>query len=61
MTCADAIKGAIEKVPGVTSNTVKNKQASFVVEGDFSPDEVVKALQAAGFYPTLKGKEAKKP
>lgn len=59
--CTDALKGAIEAVPGVTGNTVKNKQVSFVVEGDFSPAEVVKAIQEAGFYPTLKGKEAKKP
>jgi periplasmic mercuric ion binding protein len=59
--CTDSIKGAIEGVAGVTGNTVKNKQVSFVVEGDFAPEEVVKALQAAGFYPTLKGKDAKKP
>ena len=61
MGCTDAIKGAIEAVPGVTGNDVKNKKVSFVVEGDFSPDEVVKALQAAGFYPTLKGKDTKQP
>jgi mercuric ion binding protein len=59
--CTDSIKGAIEGVEGVTGNTVKNKQVSFVVEGNFAPDEVVGALQAAGFYPTLKGKDAKKP
>ena len=51
---------AIEAVEGVKANTVKNKQVSFVVEGDFSPAELVKALQKAGFYPTLKGKEDKK-
>ena len=59
--CTDAIKSAIEDVPGVTANTIKNKQVSFVVEGDFSPADVVKAIQDAGFYPTLKGKEDKKP
>jgi copper chaperone CopZ len=58
--CTDAIQGAIEAVPGVESNTVKNKQVSFVVEGDFSPAEVVKAIQEAGFYPTLKGEDTKK-
>jgi copper chaperone CopZ len=57
--CTDAIKGAIEAVPGVKSNTVKNKEVSFVVEGDFSPAEVVKAIQEAGFHPTLKGEEKK--
>jgi copper chaperone CopZ len=59
--CTDAIKGAVESVPGVKSNTVKNKEVSFVVEGDFSPTEVVKAIEDAGFYPMLKGDEAKKP
>ena len=59
MACTDAIKAAIEPIAGVKSNTLKNKQTSFVVEGDFSPDEVVKAIQAAGFYPTLKTDEAK--
>jgi periplasmic mercuric ion binding protein len=58
--CTDTIKGAIEGVAGVTSNNVKNKKVSFAVEGDFSPAEVVKAIQDAGFYPTVKGKEAKK-
>jgi periplasmic mercuric ion binding protein len=61
MGCTEAITGALEGVEGVTGNTVKNKQVSFVVEGDFSPEQVVKALQDAGFYPTLKGKEAKTP
>ncbi len=61
MTCTEAIQGAVDSVSGVTSNSVKNKQVSFVVEGDFSPDEVVKSLQAAGFYPTIKGKVAKQP
>lgn len=60
MACTDAIKAAIEPITGVKSNTLKNKKTSFVVEGDFSPDEVVKAIQAAGFYPTLKTDEAKK-
>ena len=60
MACTNAIKGAIEAVEGVKANTVKNKQVSFVVEGDFSPAELVKALQEAGFYPTLKGKAEKK-
>ncbi len=59
--CTDAIKVAIEAVRGVTSNDVKNKKVSFVVEGDFAPEEVVKALQTAGFYPTLKGKDTKQP
>lgn len=58
--CTDAIIGAVDTVEGVTSNNLKNKQVSFVVEGDFSPAEVVKAIQEAGFYPTIKGREEKK-
>jgi periplasmic mercuric ion binding protein len=51
--CSDAIIEAIESVDGVTSNTVKPKKESFVVEGDFDPGEVVEAIQNAGFYPTI--------
>lgn len=51
--CSDAIIEAIESVDGVTSNTVKPKVESFVVEGDFDPGAVVEAIQNAGFYPTL--------
>lgn len=52
--CTKVLISAIEGVPGVTSHTVKNKATSFVVEGDFSPAEVVKSLQSVGFYPTVK-------
>lgn len=58
--CTDAIQSAIEDVEGVKRSTLENKKVSFVVEGDFSPAEVVEAIQNAGFYPTLKGREAKK-
>ena len=58
--CTDAIQSAIEDVDGVQHSTLKSKKVSFVVEGDFSPAEVVEAIQNAGFYPTLKGREEKK-
>jgi copper chaperone CopZ len=52
--CTKALKDALKEVPGVKSNTVESKKTSFVVEGDFSADDVVKSLTKAGFYPQLK-------
>lgn len=56
--CAKAIKAALAEVDGVKGDTVKPKEESFVVEGDFEPKEVVKALRKAGFHMSLP--EAKK-
>jgi periplasmic mercuric ion binding protein len=52
--CTVALKDVLKDVPGVKSNTVESKKTSFVVEGDFSADDVVKALMKAGFYPEIK-------
>lgn len=52
--CTTAIKGVLGKVDGVTANTVKAKESSFVVEGDFSADALVKAMLDAGFYVKVK-------
>jgi copper chaperone CopZ len=52
--CVKSIKGALEGVKGVTKSTIEPKKATFMIEGDFSPKEVVEKLQEAGFYPTLK-------
>jgi hypothetical protein len=41
-------------VKGVTSNTVEPKKATFIVEGNFSPKDVVDAVLRDGFYPTVK-------
>ena len=58
--CTDALKDVLKDVKGVKSSTLANKKTSFVVEGDFAPSEVVKALVKAGFYPELKkDKDAK--
>ncbi|MCX6981924.1 MAG: heavy metal-associated domain-containing protein [Verrucomicrobia bacterium] len=46
--CANAVKKALSKVKGVTSDTAAKKVTSFEVKGDFSPKEVMTALQAAG-------------
>jgi copper chaperone CopZ len=55
--CAVALTDALKDVPGVTGNTIQPKATSFVVQGNFSADDVVKALIKAGFY--LELKEAK--
>jgi len=52
--CTVAIKGAIKTVPGYAADTCKPKQKSFVVEGDFDAQAVVKALNEAGFHVTVK-------
>jgi mercuric ion binding protein len=49
-SCTDAIKGALKGVSGVTADTCKSKQTSFVVEGDFDAQAVVKALNDVGFH-----------
>src|SRR5262245_52293815 len=48
--CATALKSVVTKVDGVTGTDVKAKAKAFVVEGDFSPADVVKALNEAGFH-----------
>jgi periplasmic mercuric ion binding protein len=48
--CNVAITGALKSVSGVAANTAKPKQPSFVVEGDFDAQAVVKALNDAGFH-----------
>jgi copper chaperone CopZ len=52
--CSKSINEALGEVKGVTTKNVEPKKSSFVVEGDFSPADLVKELEEAGFYPTLK-------
>ena len=52
--CANAAKKALATVKGVTSDTATKKVTSFEVKGDFSPKEVMAALQAAGLTGTAK-------
>ena len=49
-SCNSAIVKAVKAVSGVTGNTAKSKNTSFEVSGDFSPAELVKSLNAAGFH-----------
>lgn len=48
--CAKALQGACGKVDGVEGTAIKAKARSFVVEGNFAPAAIVKALYAAGFH-----------
>lgn len=52
--CSKAIKATVKKVTGVTGDTAKPKGKSFEVTGDFDADELVKALEEAGFHVTVK-------
>ena len=46
--CVTAINGAIAKVPGITSSTVKANATSFTVAGDFNAKALFDELQKAG-------------
>jgi periplasmic mercuric ion binding protein len=52
--CCKAIKEAVNKVDGVTSDTAEPKKDTFEVKGDFDAAELVKALNAAGYHVKVK-------
>jgi copper chaperone CopZ len=52
--CCKAIKATVSKVEGVKGDTAKPKQNTFEVTGDFDAEELVKALNAAGFHVKVK-------
>lgn len=52
--CTRAIQSAVKAVSGVQSNSVKNREGSFTVEGKFKASELVDALLSAGFYAQVK-------
>lgn len=52
--CNTAIVNTLKKVEGVTGNTAKAKASEFEVTGDFDAQDVVKALNAAGFHVKVK-------
>ena len=52
--CNTAIKATLKKVDGVKGDTVKAKEDTFEVTGDFDALDVVKALNAAGFHVKVK-------
>jgi copper chaperone CopZ len=53
-SCNKAIKQAVASVTGVKADTAKAKESSFVVEGDFVANDVLKALFKAGFHARVK-------
>lgn len=52
--CCKTIKGIVGKVEGVKKDTVEPKKTTFEVTGDFDAEELVKALNAAGFHVKVK-------
>ena len=52
--CNKAIVGALGKVTGVTGNTAKVKNDTFDVTGEFEAEELVKALNNAGYHVKVK-------
>jgi copper chaperone CopZ len=52
--CCKAIKSIVKKVDGVKADTVKPKEKTFDVTGDFDAKELVKALNDAGFHVAVK-------
>jgi copper chaperone CopZ len=52
--CTQALQATLKKVDGVTENTVKAKETTFEVMGDFDVQALVKALNDAGFHVKVK-------
>ncbi len=52
--CCKGIKEAVKKVDGVKADTAKPKEKTFEVTGDFDAEELVKALNAAGYHVKVK-------
>ena len=52
--CNTAIKAAVKKVDGVKADTCKTKLTTFEVTGEFDAEELVKALNDAGFHVKVK-------
>jgi copper chaperone CopZ len=52
--CNRSINAAVGKVAGVTGNTAKPKSDTFEVTGEFDAEELVKALNAAGYHVKVK-------
>ncbi len=52
--CSGILKKTLKTVEGVKGDTVKSKENTFEVTGDFDAAELVKALNAAGFHVKVK-------
>ena len=59
--CQNRVEKAVSKVPGVTSCSVSLLTNSMGVEGNASPEAVIRAVEEAGYGASVKGKtESKK-
>lgn len=58
--CSARVEKAVSSVPGVTSCSVSLLTNSMGVEGDASPEEVIRAVTDAGYGAQLKGAESRK-
>ncbi|HEX3870362.1 MAG TPA: hypothetical protein VHV77_08000, partial [Pirellulales bacterium] len=52
--CTKAAHKAVSEVEGYKSDNLVPKQSTFIVEGDFSAKDLVKALNDAGFHVKVK-------
>jgi copper chaperone CopZ len=52
--CTRSINTTLGKVAGVTGNTAKARSDTFEVTGEFDAEELVKALNAAGYHVRVK-------
>ncbi len=57
--CSARVEKAVNSVKGVSSCAVSLLTNSMGVEGDASPEEIIKAVEAAGYGARVKGKEKK--
>lgn len=52
--CKATVEKAVNALPGVTSATVDLSAGTVEVEGNVDPAEVLAAISAAGFDPSIK-------
>ncbi len=53
--CSTRVEKAVSKVPGVTACSVSLLTNSKGVEGTASPDDIIKAVEQAGYGASVKG------
>ena len=55
--CSARVEKAVNKVPGVTNCSVSLLTNSMGVEGTALPEDIIKAVEEAGYGASLKGQE----
>ena len=58
--CSARVEKAVSKVPGVTACSVSLLTNSMGVEGTASPQEIIHAVESAGYGASAKGKRHKR-